>query len=601
MTGTAVADGPSLDATGIVTRKARSMSTTVVPPYPPPRSVLTELARCAALARTGGPALDPLADLLRQAGDRLSQPMRVAVVGQIKRGKSTLVNALLGTPVAATGQLELTFTVNELRYAPVPTVRVHYRDDPTPTELPPERLRELTVRDPAQLAHLRRIRKVEFGLPHDLLRRFRLVDTPGLGSVHGVDSANTSEFLGLVPTDGGTVGSTLDALRRTAREVHHDSAAELDRADAVLYLFSRALHQTDKATLEDFLGDVGGAVTPLRAFGVLTRCDQFWPPMADLPGSPDPMTFDPMVAARALADDHLRRPRMRRMFYTILPVSGLLGIGGQTLTDAHLNWLAELATGDPRRVARHASDAGRFAHAPHLNGITLPVAERRVLAEHLGVWGVTRACGYVRDGLTPAEIRDRLRADSGVSALEDLIVSHFGNRSTLLKLDHGLRDTDREVARIRLTAQRGGPPVPTPVGEVAAAVERLRAWMPAFAELRTLSAFYNGEVTLTAPESAELLRVTGEHGTSCAARLGLPEESAPRLVLDRARERARAWAAREQDPTLDRPTARAVRTMRRCHEHIAHRARQALRLLSDVDDLDQPPRLNPAWSTAAST
>ncbi|WP_431726910.1 dynamin family protein [Verrucosispora sp. TAA-831] len=565
------------------------MSSTVVPPHPPPGSVLTELARCAALARTGGPALDPLADLLRQAGDRLSQPMRVAVVGQIKRGKSTLVNALLGTPVAATGQLELTFTVNELRYAPVPTVRVHYRGDPTPTELPPERLRELTVRDPGHLAHLRRIRKVEFGLPHDLLCRFRLVDTPGLGSVHGVDSANTSEFLGLAPTDGGVaVGSTLDVLHRTARDVHQDSAAELDRADAVLYLFSRALHETDKATLEEFLGDVGGTITPLRAFGVLTRCDQFWPPTADLPGRPDPMTFDPMVAARALADEHLRRPRMRRMFYTILPVSGLLGIGGQTLTDEHLDWLADLATADPRRLVRHAADVGRFAHAPNLSGITLPVAERRALTEQLGAWGVTRACGYVRDGLTPAELRDRLRADSGVSALEDLIASHFGNRSTLLKLDHGLRDADREVARVRLAAQRGGPPVPTPVGEVAAAVERLRARMPAFAELRTLSAFYNGEVTLTAQESAELLRVTGEHGTSCAARLGLPEESAPRLILDRARERVRAWAAREQDPTLDRPTARAVATMRRCHEHIAHRARQALRLLSGVDDLGSP-------------
>ena len=70
----------------------------------------------AILAAEGGSPLRPIANQLILASERLGQPMRLAVVGQIKRGKSTLVNALLGEDIAATGQLELTFTVSEFRH-----------------------------------------------------------------------------------------------------------------------------------------------------------------------------------------------------------------------------------------------------------------------------------------------------------------------------------------------------------------------------------------------------------------------------------------------------------------------------------------------------
>jgi ribosome biogenesis GTPase A len=152
---------------------------------------------CVRRAARGGTRVAPMAPLLSRAADRFSEPMRLALVGQIKRGKSTLTNALLGQQIAATGQLELTFTVSEFRYGTEETVHVRYRDDTVEGPLPPEMLQGLTVRNPDALDTLKKIRSVEFAMPNDLLRTFRLVDTPGLGSFYGADAQNALDYLGV--------------------------------------------------------------------------------------------------------------------------------------------------------------------------------------------------------------------------------------------------------------------------------------------------------------------------------------------------------------------------------------------------------------------
>ena len=57
-----------------------------------------------ALASGGG----DLPDHANRLGGILFSPPRVLVVGRLKAGKSTLVNALIGENVAATGALETT-------------------------------------------------------------------------------------------------------------------------------------------------------------------------------------------------------------------------------------------------------------------------------------------------------------------------------------------------------------------------------------------------------------------------------------------------------------------------------------------------------------
>jgi Dynamin family len=535
----------------------------------------------ATMAGEGGDLLQPVADQLRQASHQLGQPMRLAVVGQIKRGKSTLVNALLSEEVAATGQLELTFTVSEFRYAKERSVFVHFKDGSHKGPLPPEALDSLTVRNPAIVDELRKIRTVEFTMPNDLLHTFHLVDTPGLGSIHLVDAQNTNEFLGVSATFGDTderaaMEQTLTAMGRTVTDVHDDSKKELDLADAILYLFSRGLNEGDHSVVSQFTGAASGSVTPLRAFAVLSRCDQYWPPDRDLPGSPSLVTYDPMAAASTIIDRYLSDPGIRRLFYTIVPVSGLVGIGACLLTDDEICWLDELRAVETDLLARRLRDAARFATEAALSGIALPVAARRRLIDRLGNWGTLRACGYLRDGLTPAQMRDRLVDDSGVARLRDLIASHFGNRAAVIKLSRGIQDATAAIGQCRLTFQQAGQPVPEVVDLIAERIEQLRlSEHGTAAELSVLSDLYNDELTLRDDELAEILTVTGEYGATWAARLSLPEDTPLPQLVEAADRHAERWASKEQDPTLNRPTLSAARTMRRSYDRLAYQISRA--------------------------
>src|ERR1700754_4122518 len=100
----------------------------------------------AGIERAGDdPALAPLRAALAGARDHLDEPMRVAVVGHIKAGKSTMLNALLGEELAATGTEELTFNVNWLRHG-TPGLRVHFKDGREPETRTLAELESLTTR-----------------------------------------------------------------------------------------------------------------------------------------------------------------------------------------------------------------------------------------------------------------------------------------------------------------------------------------------------------------------------------------------------------------------------------------------------------------------
>ncbi|HEX2312859.1 MAG TPA: dynamin family protein [Thermomonospora sp.] len=601
------------------------------------------LRECARLVPEDDAAGRELARALRTAADRLDEPMRLAVVGQIKRGKSTLVNAMLGAEVVATARRELTFNVNELHHANVERIVLHFRDGRPPAVLPPGELARWSDHDPGRLAELRAIRKIEYGLDHDLLRRFRLVDTPGLGSVHADDSAATLAHLGIDDhAERDRLQPMLDLIRRDAPAVHRESAAELDRADAVLYLFSRGLHEQDRRTLAAFSGaatpadsgpgdpepvgltvsgdglasggrgragpadadgrgdrvvpgepwgpgpgarggwrDVGGeSLTPLKAFGVLTKCDDDWPPDPDIRPDADPLTHHPVEAARRRAETYLDEPGIGRVFYAIVPVAARVAAGAAWLDGDRFGMLAELAALDPRRLAEGLTDEAEFAADP--TGPVPPQA-RRALVDRLGPWGVHLACQALREGLGEEQVRAHLVEQSGVAGLRRLALRHFGNRSMLIKLNQAVRTVRGALARYR--EDIGPDPRRRAVAEqIGRRVERLERSEHRFAELEALSAYYRGRLTgLSEDEIRQLLEVTGERGTHCAARLALPPDASLTDMAHAVQERIRYWAVRSNDPILDRHGRRVARTIRRSYDGIAERVRLAQRFLEMAD------------------
>jgi hypothetical protein len=533
------------------------------------RSTLSE---CAGLL----PCDDPFARILRVAAGRLDQPMRLAVVGQIKRGKSSLVNALLSMDVLRTDRPEVTFNVNELYYSDATEVTIEFRDASPPEKIALDQLGYWTNYDQGNLADLKRVQKVMFGLPNELLRSFRLVDTPGLGSIHLADSATTLQELGIGPAEEASdLRPRLELLDRAAATVHQESFSELEQADAVLYLFSRGVHEKDREVLSALSGGKQDSLTPLKAFGVLSKCDDYWPPDQDQLDAADPLIYHPLRdGARRVTEELQKDPNLSRLFYTIIPVAARVAVGAATVDADQLGWLETLARQEPRRLASRLSDQGAFARDDTLG---LPLAQRMLLLDRLGPWGIHLACGAIRDGLSETALREHLRAESGVTHLQDVIVRHFGNRAALIKVSQAVRSARRELSDFR---QRQ-PHVSEEIGRRVEALERSEH---GFAELTALSAHYRGALTDFRPDEIDqLLEVTGERGPDCASRLGLSPDVSLRLMTETALERIRYWTRRINDPRLERDSQHAARTLLRGYEQIAHRIRLAMAHLEMAD------------------
>src|SRR5271168_3111699 len=74
-----------------------------------------------------GPGNKSLRDkLLFLEGKLESGEFRLAVLGQMKRGKSSFINALLGADVLPTGVLPVTAIITEVRYASAPSAVIVY-------------------------------------------------------------------------------------------------------------------------------------------------------------------------------------------------------------------------------------------------------------------------------------------------------------------------------------------------------------------------------------------------------------------------------------------------------------------------------------------
>jgi len=497
---------------------------------------------------------------------------------------------MLRQDVAPTAQLEATFTVSEFYAAAEARVTVHFNDRAAPLRVAPEDFRTYTVNDPGQAALLRRIRKVEYGIPNSLLERFRLLDTPGLGSIYHADSQNTLLTLGvegfLDADEQARLEKALGQVGRTASGMHDDTVQAIDGADAVLYLFDRGLNQRDASVVVRFLGPLGPSLSALKVVGVLSRCDQwYWPP-ADSPGA-DPLAHDPLAQARAIAARRMADPEVRRMFFRILPVAALVSAGALALDDERLSWLDELGRVEPGRLAATLSDANWFAKAERVDAVGLPRAARATLIASLGAWGTLRAALYRRDEVSVAELRERLDVDSGVSDVRRTLVEHFGNRAAALKLDQALRDISNRITAARMEAVRSRSALAPVVGTVAGILEQIRLSDSELPEIAVLEDYYTDRLDLSETDIAEILRVTGEYGRSVTARLGEPDGTPLTALIKLADDRAGAWANRAEVLGLDGATAAAARQIATSYGLLSQRVQTAHRLLAGDEPLDE--------------
>jgi len=127
----------------------------------------------------------------RLAEDRFN----LVVAGRFSRGKSTLMNAILGVDRLPTGILPLTSVITSVAYSSREDVQIEFEEGRFGYEIPMSELADY-ITERGNPGNVKRIAQARLGLPVELLRRgFYFVDTPGLGSAIAENARTTETFL----------------------------------------------------------------------------------------------------------------------------------------------------------------------------------------------------------------------------------------------------------------------------------------------------------------------------------------------------------------------------------------------------------------------
>ena len=470
--------------------------------------IIDEVRRVLSLAVDAYRDQPRTAEFLRGQLDRLHSPLRVAIAGRVKAGKSTLLNALVGDSLAPTDAGECTRVVTWYQDGRAPRVVLHPVAG-SPVSLPVVR------RDGALSMDLggADVSRLVVSWPSQSLRHTTLIDTPGIASLTAENSARAMRFL--TPDD------------ETPTE-----------ADAVVYLMKH-LHSADASFLESFRDQGVARAAAINTVAVISRADE-------IAGG----RVDAMISARAIAARYRSAPELHGLAQNVVPVAGLVAMAGRTLTQAEFTALSALAALPRESLESSLLSADRF---------TAGSEERAALLRRFGVFGIRLSVTLIRQGVrSQAALADELVTRSGLRDLQRVLHTQFSERRDLLKARSALLALDRVVR--------------TSGGRLAGEVERIFAGTHEFAELRLLSALRSGVVSLPQSIVPEAERLLGDSGIAPAVRLGLAPDALAAEVRQSAFAALRRWQAHAENPMLGRKSADACRVLvRTCEGLLAAR------------------------------
>ncbi len=271
------------------------------------------------LPDTGGePALHRLAQLAAEFGaeelavtarsivERVSEGrFYVACVGQFKRGKSTLLNALVDQAVLPVGVVPVTAVPTIIRYGECLDARVRFANADW-ADISVSAVTQY-VSEEQNPENAKGVVGLEIFVPNPLLQTgMCLVDTPGLGSIHVGNTQATRDFIPhidaaivLIGADPPLSGEELELVESVGREVHDllfalnkaDRTNETERAEAVAFA---------RRVLEKRLGRAVPTIFQVSALERFEKrgTERDWGGLVQVPDFPGG-AFWPVIGARS--------------------------------------------------------------------------------------------------------------------------------------------------------------------------------------------------------------------------------------------------------------------------------------------------------------
>ena len=488
-------------------------------PAPAGTGSAADLVLALLLTTRDSLAPGPQRTAVEQIAERLQGPLRVAIAGRVKAGKSTLLNALVGERLAPTDAGECTKVVSRYHHGASYQVAAHLHDGRE--QQLPFRRDDGALR--IQLGGLREadIRALDITWPSSALKAVTLIDTPGLASINDENSRRTREFL----------------------EPHREQAPE---ADAVIYLM-RHLHKSDVAFLDAFMDRSVAASSSVNSVALLSRADEI--------GAGRP---DAMASAARIAERYRNNAQVRSLASHVMPIAGLLAETGLTLREDEAAALRTVASEPAETLEDMLLSAEQFCD-PAAGELTVEI--RRNLLDRLGLYGVRIMTEEIRSGrvTTASEMAPRLVEASGLDALRGVIDQHFLPRARVLQARTALAAARSLVPHLRVMDGRVA-------DDLERGAERIAAGAVDFARLRAANLVTAESLRVTDDERSELQRLFLA-GTPVGS-LGLAPDAPPEAVQAAALATIQRWRDRSNDPLADPALIEVCETAARTGERI---------------------------------
>ncbi|MGB3259398.1 dynamin family protein, partial [Paenisporosarcina sp.] len=173
---------------------------------------------------------------LQILSDKCESPLKMVIMGEVKAGKSTLLNALAGEDVSPTNVSEATASIIEVNYSPERKGEIVKIDKKIEGNI--EEIYDILNRHKGDFEFFQDVESVKLQFPIANLRKLHLIDTPGLGTVTQMNQETTMNFI--------------------------------QNCDVVLWVFSA--HHLGQADIEEHLATVSSYGKPIIA--VINRLDE---------------------------------------------------------------------------------------------------------------------------------------------------------------------------------------------------------------------------------------------------------------------------------------------------------------------------------------